>query len=142
MSDDGKDLASPNYGKMVGGVAATGLLAAAATKAKPGWQRVFLYVCAAIVGLATLAGIVGNISSIGTLPACDAQQTRDTLSDLNKANQFNATKYNSIKMVSQSESEVVCTANLALKGGSNVEYDYRIYKEAGSVKVKITEVRK
>lgn len=142
MSDDAKDLASPNYGKMVGGVAAAGMVAAAAANAKPGWQRIFLYVCAAVAGLATLAGIVGNVSSIGTLPACDAQQTRDTLSDLNKANKFDATKYNSIKQVSQSDSEIVCTANLALKGGSNVEYDYRIYKEAGSVKVKITEVRK
>lgn len=142
MSDDGKDLASPDYGKMAGGVAAAGLVAAAATRAKPGWQRVFLYVCAAVVGLATLAGIVGNISSIGTLPACDAQQTRDTLSDINKSNQFNATKYNFIKNISQTDGEVMCTANLALKGGTNVEYDYKIYKEAGSVKVKITEVRK
>ena len=142
MSDDAKDLASPNYGKMVGGVAATGMVAAAAANAKPGWQRIFLYVCAAVAGLATLAGIVGNMSSIGTLPACDAQRTRDTLSDLNKAHQFNATKYNFIKKVSQSDSEVVCTANLALKGGTNVEYDYRITKESGAVKVKITEVRK
>ena len=142
MADDEKDLASPRIGTMVTGAASTVVLGAAAARAKPGWQRNFLIACAVITGLATFAGIVGNMSSIGTIPACDAQTTRDTLSDLNSANKFNATKYNFIKNVSTSDTEVLCTANLALKGGSSVEYDYRIYKEAGSVKVKITEVRK
>ena len=40
------------------------------------------------------------------------------------------------------DTEVTCTANLALWGGGHVEYDYRIYKEGGSVKVQITQVRK
>lgn len=142
MSDTEKDLASPNFGRTLGGAAATGALAAAAARAKPGWQRNLMFVFAGLAGLATLIGLVGQIASFGSLPACDAQQTRDTLSDLNKANQFNATKYNSIKNVATSDTEVTCTANLALKGGSNVEYDYRIYKEAGSVKVKITEIRR
>jgi len=142
MADDEQDLASPRIGTMVTGAASTVVLTAAAARAKPGWLRKFLLACAAITGLATLIGIVGNISSIGKLPACDAQTTRDTLSDLNSTNKFAATKYNSIKNVSTSDTEVLCTANLALKGGSSVEYDYRIYKEAGSVKVKITEIRK
>lgn len=142
MADDEKDLASPRIGTMVTGAVSTAVLGAAAARAKPGWQRNFLIACAAVAGLATLAGIVGNIASIGTIPACDAQTTRDTLSDYNSANKFSATKYNFIKTVSTSDAEVLCTANLALKGGSSVEYDYRIYKEAGSVKVKVTEVRK
>lgn len=142
MSDTEKDLASPNYGRSVGGLAATGAVAAAAARAKPGWQRNLMIAFAAIAGLATLIGLGGKIASVGSLPACDAQTTRDTLSDLNSANKFNATKYNFIKNVAASDSEVTCTANLALKGGSSVEYDYRIYKEAGSVKVKITEIRR
>lgn len=125
---------------MVTGAASTVVLGAAAARAKPGWQRNFLIACAAITGAVTLIGVIGSFG--GGLPACDDKQTRDTLSDLNSANKFNATKYNFIKNVSTSDTEVMCTANLALKGGSNVEYDYRIYKDAGSVKVKITEVRK
>jgi hypothetical protein len=140
MADDEKDLASPRIGTMVTGAASTVVLGAAAARAKPGWLRNFLIACAAITGVVTLIGIIGSFS--GGLPACDDKQTRDTLSDLNFANKFNATKYNFIKSVSKSDTEVVCTASLALKGGSNVEYDHRIYKEAGSVKVKITEVRK
>ncbi len=142
MSDTEKDLASANIGRAIGGVAATGTLAAAAVRAKPGWQRNLMIAFAAIAGLATLIGLAGQIANFGSLPACDAQQTRDTLSDLNSANKFNATKYNFIRNVATSDTEVTCTANLALKGGTNVEYDYRIYKEAGSVKVKITEVRR
>ena len=142
MVDDEKDLASPRIGTMVTGAASTVVLGAAAARAKPGWQRNFLIACAAITGAVTLIGAISSFSGIGGLPACDDKQTRDTLSDLNVANKFNATKYNFIKNVSTSDTEVICTANLALKGGSTVEYDYRIYKEAGSVKVKITEVRK
>ena len=142
MADDEKDLASPRIGTMVTGAASTAVLGAAAARAKPGWQRNFLIACAVITGGVTLLGAISSLSGIGSLPACDAQTTRDTLSDLNKENKFNATKYNSIRNVLTSDTEVLCTANLALKGGSNVEYDYRIYKDAGSVKVKITEVRK
>jgi hypothetical protein len=142
MADDEKDLASPNIGTMVTGVASAAVLTAAAARAKPGWLRTLLLVFAGIAAAVTLIGIIGNFGGMGGLPGCDDKRTRDTLSDLNVANKFNATKYNFIKNVSTSDTEVVCTANLALKGGSNVEYDYRIYKEAGSVKVKIVEVRK
>lgn len=142
MSDTEKDFASPNFGRTLGGVAATGAIAAAAARTKPGWQRNLMYVFAGITGVVSLIGLGSQISNFGSLPACDAQTTRDTLSDLNKENKFNATKYNFIKSVATSDTEVTCTANLALKGGSNVEYDYRIYKEAGAVRVKITEVRR
>ena len=75
-------------------------------------------------------------------PACDAKTTRDTLSDLNKAQQFNASHYNSLKLRSASDAEALCTASLALRDGTSVEYDYRIYKDGSSVKVQITEIRR
>ena len=68
--------------------------------------------------------------------------TGDTLSDLNHQNKFKATKYNSIKSVAKSDTEATCTANLALSGGGSVEYDYRIFKEGGKVKVLITDIRR
>ena len=84
----------------------------------PKWVRWFLYVCIGVTVLVTGAGVIHKTATIESLPTCDAKRTRDTLSDLNKANQLNATAYNFIKQVSASESEVKCTANLALKSGT------------------------
>lgn len=139
-----KDLASPNYGAAASGVVGSVLMANSARKG-PKWLRYFLFVCIAITLLATGAGLIGklgSVGSVGSIPACDAQTTRDTLSDLNKQNKFSATKYNFIKKVSASDTETICTANLALSGGGSVEYDYRIFKEGSNVKVLITEIRR
>ncbi len=136
-----KDLASPSYGAAASGIVGSALMANAARKG-PKWLRYFLFVCIAITLLLTGVGLVGKLGSIGSIPACDAQTTRDTLSDLNKQNKFKASKYNSIKKVSASDSETLCTANLALSDGGTVEYDYRIFKERGQVKVAITEIRR
>jgi hypothetical protein len=76
------------------------------------------------------------------LPTCDAQETRDTLSDLNKQNKFNASKYNFLRNVATSDVETTCTANLALWGGGTVEYDYRIFKNDLKIKVQITDIRR
>ena len=140
MADE-KDLSSPNYYSTVSGAAGTAMMAAAARKG-PRWLRYLLYSFAAITALVTIAGLIDKVSSTGSLPACDAQTTRDTLSDLNRENKFSATKYNFIKNVAKTDTDVTCTASLALKGGGNVEYDYRIFKDGSSVKVKITEIRK
>ena len=136
-----KDLASPNYGAAASGLVGSAVMANAARKG-PKWLRYFLFVCIAITLLATGAGLIGKLGSVGSIPACDAQTTRDTLSDLNKKNKFSATKYNFIKKVSASDTETICTANLALSGGGSVEYDYRIFKEGSTVKVAITEIRR
>jgi hypothetical protein len=135
-----QNLNSPDFGHA--GMAALGTAAMVqAARSGPKWQRVLMYVFIGITVLATLAGVVDNLTSIGKLPACDAQRTRDTLSDLNKANKVNASKYNFIKEVRASETEVNCVANLALRNGGTLEYDYRIYKDGSDIKVLITEFR-
>jgi len=139
--DNEKDLASPNFSSSITGIAATAAVANAA-RTGPKWMRYLMFVFIAITAFATIAGLVGKIGGVGSIPVCDAQTTRDTLSDLNRQNKFNASKYNFIKSVATTDTGVTCTANLALWGGGHVEYDYRIYKEAGSVKVQITQVRK
>jgi hypothetical protein len=100
-----------------------------------------MYTFAAITLLAVGAGTIDKIVNVNSLPACDGQRTRDTLSDLNKANKVNASAYNSIKQVSATDTEIRCTANLALRGGGALEYDYRIFKDAGTIRVEITEFR-
>ncbi len=136
-----KDLNAPDFRSA--GLAAMGVAAMLpATRRGPRWLRRLMWVFIGITALATLAGTVDKITSSGTLPTCDAQRTRDTLSDLNKANKLNASKYNFIKPVSADDSEVKCIANLALRDGGTVEYDYRIYKQEAALRVEITELRR
>ena len=136
-----QDLNSPNFL----GNAASALGAAAivqSSKRGPKWLRWLMLTFAAITGLAVLAGVIDKVSNWNSLPKCDAQRTRDTLSDLNKQNKVNASSYNFIKQVSATDTEVTCTANLALRDGGTLEYDYRIYKEGGTIKVQITDSRR
>ena len=139
--DNEKDLASPQYHSSASGIAGT-LMMALAARSGPKWLRYLLFVFIAITALATIVGTVGKITGTSKIPACDAQTTRDTLSDLNRQNKFNASKYNSIKTVATADAETTCTANLALWGGGSVEYDYRIFKEDSKVKVLITNIRR
>jgi len=113
-----------------------------AARTGPKWQRYLMTVFAVITLLATGAGLIGNMTSSGSIPACDAQTTRDTLSDLNKQNKFNASKYNFLKTIATSDTETTCAANLSLWGGGTVEYDYRIFKEDSKVMVQITDIRR
>lgn len=140
MSDEAK-LASHDSLTATEGMLATAAMTQAA-KSMSGWQRKLMYVFIIVTAGVTLLGAIANFATSGSIPACDAQQTRDTLSDLNSQNKFNATKYNFIKQVATSDSETKCVANLALKGDSSVEYDYRIFKDNGTVKVQITDVRR
>jgi hypothetical protein len=86
--------------------------------------------------------VIDKLANWGSLPKCDGQRTRDTLSDLNKQNKVNASSYNFIKQVSATDSEVTCTANLALRDGGTLEYDYRIFKDGSTIKVQITDSRR
>ena len=136
-----QDLNSPDFtGNATSAIGAVAI--ASQVKGQPRWLRWLLYGFIVIVVLAVGAGVIDKIANINTLPGCDAQRTRDTLSDLNKANQVNASSYNSIKQTSASDTEIRCTANLALRAGGTREYDYRIYRDGAAIKVEITETRK
>ena len=135
-----QDLNSPDFrGNATSAIGAAAMVQSA--KGAPKWLRWLMLTFAAITGLVVVAGMIDKVANWGSLPKCDAQRTRDTLSDLNKQNKVNASSYNFIKQVSASESEVGCTANLALRDGGTLEYDYRIYKEGGAIKVQITNSR-
>src|SRR5215211_435180 len=136
-----RDLASPDFGS----TAAIGMAAVAmnqSAKGGPRWLKRFVLVCTVIVAAMALLKVVTSLSAIGKIPACDAKTTKDTLSDLNKQQKFNASHYNSLKARSSSDTEALCTASLALRDGTTVEYDYRIFKDGGAVKVQITDIRR
>jgi hypothetical protein len=84
--------------------------------------------------------IIGTIMQAGQLPKCDANTVKDSLSDFNKKNQFNASHYNFIRETARTESEATCKANLALRAGGTAEYDFRIYKEDTKTMIAFGEV--
>src|SRR5919112_671832 len=99
-------------------------------RGQPRWVRILVGIFAGIVAVVGALKLVETMSNFGSLPKYDAQSTKNTLSDLNKSNNLNASSYNFIKATSSSAEEVRCTAGLALRDRTNVEYDYRIFKEA------------
>lgn len=138
-----QNLNSPDFGSNATSAIGAAAIAQSA-KGVSGWKRWLMVAFAVITLLAVGAGVIDKIININinSLPACDAQRTRDTLSDLNKANQVNASSYNFIKETAKSETEIRCTANLALRAGGTLEYDYRIYKDGSNIRVEITNTRK
>jgi hypothetical protein len=138
---DSKDLSGPSFtGNAAGALGAATMVQA--SRRAPKWLRWFLYGCIGVTVLAVGAGVIDKVVNIGSLPKCDAQRTRDTLSNLNKQNKLNASAYNFIRQVDATETEVTCTASLALRNGGTVEYDYRIFKQDGGIKVQITAWRR
>jgi hypothetical protein len=136
-----QNLNSPDFsGNVTSAIGAAGI--AQSAKALTGWKRWLMLTFLAITLLAVGAGVIDKIVNINTLPGCDDKRTRDTLSDLNKAKAVNAASYHFIRETGKSETEVRCVANLALRGGGTVEYDYRVYRDGGAIKVEIGEMRR
>ena len=86
-----------------------------------------------------VAWLIGKIADLGKLPRCDAQVTKDTLSDLNKQNHVNASHYNAITTLGAEKDEVLCKASLALRDGGTLEYNYRVFRDDSGTKVQITD---
>jgi len=128
---ESKDLNTPDFTGSAAGAFGAAAMVQASQRA-PKWVRWFLYVCIGVTVLAVGAGMIDKIGNIDSLPACDAKRTRDTMSDLNKANQLNATAYNFIKQVSASDTEITCTANLALKAAARSNTTTASTRRAGA----------
>lgn len=108
----------------------------------PKWLRWMTLIFTVIIAAVSLLGLIGKVSEFGSLPRCDAQRTKDTLSDLNKQKKVNASQYNAITTLSAGKDEVLCKASLALRDGGTLEYDYRIFRDESGTKVQITDSRR
>lgn len=91
-----KNLNSPNFGNAQSTAFATAAMVQSA-KGGPKWLRWLVLAFTLIIVVVTFTGTTDKLFSIGKIPKCDAQTTRDTLSDLNKQNNVNASAYNFIK---------------------------------------------
>jgi hypothetical protein len=98
-----------------------------------------------VVGIALLVVfaviVVGKYITRNDLPACDSTDAKDSLSDIFKAKNVDAKRYNEIKTVSTTKEEVLCNASLTLQDDSVLEIDYRFFFEGDTKKVQITAAR-
>jgi hypothetical protein len=114
--------------------------AASDAKRTAPWVRWLSRAVMVASGIFAVLMIVGTIMEFGKVPKCDAKTIKDSLSDFNKRNQFNASAYNFIRETGRTETEATCKANLALRAGGTAEYDFRIYKEESKTMIAFGEV--
>jgi len=136
-----RNLNSPDFASTTNIANATSAMNASA-QGGPRWLRWFTIAATLVIAAVSLLGLIGKVSDFGNLPRCDAQRTKDTLSDLNKKNQVNASHYNAITTLGTDKDEVLCKASLALRDGGTLEYDYRIFRDGSGTKVQITDSRR
>jgi hypothetical protein len=85
-----QNLNSPDFtGNATSAIGAVAVTQAASGMS--GWQRKLMYAFAVIIVLATGAGTIDKLMHANSLPARDGQRTRDTPSDIHKANKVDAT---------------------------------------------------
>ena len=93
------------------------------------------------IGVGVLGLIIFGLIYLGektVLPGCDSTRAKDTLSDVFNQNNVAGAKYNEIKTISTTESEVACSAKLAIEGGGTLELDYRFFWKDGDANYEIT----
>ena len=76
------------------------------------------------------------------LPACDSARAKETLSEILKTLKYAPVRYEPIKTVSSSKSEVVCKAVLPLPDGATVDLDYSFYWQGNKATMKYSIARK
>src|SRR3954467_215165 len=121
-----KNLSAPDFASPANFANATATMNAS-VQGGPRWLRRVTLAFTLIIAAASLLGLIGKISEIGSLPRCDAQRTKDTLSDTT---------------VNAGKDEVLCKASLALRDGGALEYDFRIFRDESGTKVQITDSRR
>lgn len=101
-----------------------------------------------VVGAVVL--IVGGISAIkginsfidrDKIPACDSQRAKDTLSDIHKERNVQATAYRGITTISRTDDEALCHASLDLKDGAALSYDFKMFKDGDDMRLIITDAK-
>jgi hypothetical protein len=82
--------------------------------------------------------LVAKIATRNDLPACDSTRAKDTLSDIFKNRNVDATRYDEIKGLTASDAEVTCNATLTLRNNSKLVIDYKLFREGDGMKLLIT----
>jgi len=99
-----------------------------------------------IVGLPILAVVAlylfYALRDYVALPQCDSARAKQSLAEVLKQLKLEPLRYEPIKTVSSSKSEVVCNAVLPLPDGANVVADYTFYWQGNKANMKYSISRK
>jgi hypothetical protein len=76
------------------------------------------------------------------LPECDSERAKDTLADILKQLKYQPLRYEPIKTISSSKTEVVCNALLPLADGANLNVDYSFFWQGNTAEMKYSISRR
>jgi hypothetical protein len=76
------------------------------------------------------------------LPACDSSTARNSLADVLNQLKLEPTTYASIKTVSLTKNDVVCSAVMPLPDGGNIAVDFTFYWQGNTAQMKYSVARK
>jgi hypothetical protein len=94
-----------------------------------------------------LIGVVAGLLYYGLhdrffLPECDSDRAKRTLGDILKQLRLEPSRYEPIKTVSRSKSQVTCNATLPLSDGGIVVIDYSFYWQGSQANIRYSVTRK
>ena len=76
------------------------------------------------------------------LPECDSDRAKRTLADILKQLKLEPSRYEPLKTVSGSKTQVVCNASLPLPDGGIVVIDYSFYWQGSQANIRYSVTRK
>jgi hypothetical protein len=76
------------------------------------------------------------------LPECDSDRAKRTLADVLKQLRLEPVRYEPIKTVSSSKTQIVCNASLPLPDGGNVVIDYSFYWQGSQADMRYSVSRR
>jgi hypothetical protein len=76
------------------------------------------------------------------LPECDSDRAKRTLADILKQLKLEPSRYEPLKTVSSSKTQVVCNASLPLPDGGIVVIDYSFYWQGSQANIRYSVTRK
>jgi hypothetical protein len=93
---------------------------------------------AAVAGVLIYSGMRDHF----VLPECDSDRAKHTLADVLKQLKLDPARDGSIKTVSSSKEQVVCSALLPSSGGAIIAVDYSFYWGGSTATMKYSITRK
>jgi hypothetical protein len=102
-----------------------------------GWiKKIVGFVLVAVGALIAIAHFITR----NDLPGCDSKRAKDTLSDIFKRNNVNASRYDQVKTLTKGDDEITCNATLTLADNKKLVIDYKLYRAPeGEMRLIITK---
>jgi len=96
------------------------------------------------ISLLAVAGVLiyRGLQDYFVLPECDSRRAQDTLADVLKQLKYQPLRYEPIKTIASSKTEVVCNAALPLADGDTLNIDYSFFWQGHNAEMKYSISRR